>query len=81
MLAVAIVLRTIDAFTTFDQVFALTRGGPGTAPQLISIYGYNAAFKFQQTGFAAAMLLMVALVVLALAALAVRLTRRVKAVP
>ena len=81
VLAVAIVLRTIDAFTTFDQVFVLTRGGPGTATQLISIYGYNTAFKFQQTGFAAAMLLMVALVVLALAALAVRLTRRAQALP
>ena len=76
VLAVAIVLRTIDAFTTFDQVFVLTRGGPGTSTQLISIYGYNTAFKFQQTGFAAAMLLMVALVVLALAFLAVRLIRR-----
>lgn len=81
VLAVAIVLRTIDAFTTFDQVFVLTRGGPGTATQLISIYGYNTAFKFQQTGFAAAMLLMVALVVLALAALAVRLTRRAETLP
>jgi multiple sugar transport system permease protein len=81
VLAVAIVLRTIDAFTTFDQVFVLTRGGPGTATQLISIYGYNTAFKFQQTGFAAAMLLMVALVVLALAALAVRLVRRAEAAP
>jgi multiple sugar transport system permease protein len=76
VLAVAIVLRTIDAFTTFDQVFVLTRGGPGTATQLISVYGYNTAFKFQQIGFAAAMLLMVALVVLALAVLAVRLIRR-----
>ena len=76
VLAVAIVLRTIDAFTTFDQVFVLTRGGPGTATQLISIYGYNTAFKFQQVGFAAAMLFMVALVVLALAFLAVRLVRR-----
>ena len=76
VLAVAIVLRTIDAFTTFDQVFVLTRGGPGTATQLISIYGYNTAFKFQQVGFAAAMLFMVALVVLALAFLAVRLLRR-----
>jgi multiple sugar transport system permease protein len=76
VLAVAIVLRTIDAFTTFDQVFVLTRGGPGTATQLISIYGYNTAFKFQQVGFAAAMLFMVALVVLAFAFLAVRLLRR-----
>jgi multiple sugar transport system permease protein len=76
VLAVAIVLRTIDAFTTFDQVYVLTHGGPGTATELISIYGYDTFFQFQQYGYAAAMLLMVALVVLALAFFAVRLMRR-----
>jgi multiple sugar transport system permease protein len=76
VLIVAIVLRTIDAFTTFDQVYVLTHGGPGTSTQLISIYGYDTFFRFQQYGYAAAMLLMVALVVLACAFLAVRLMRR-----
>jgi multiple sugar transport system permease protein len=76
VLAVAIALRTIDAFTTFDQVFVLTKGGPGTSTQLISIYGYNTAFKFTEFGYGTAMLLAVALVVLALAALTVRLIRR-----
>jgi multiple sugar transport system permease protein len=76
VLAVAIVLRTIDAFTTFDQVYVLTHGGPGTSTELISIYGYDTFFRFQQFGYAAAMLLMVALVVLAFAFLAVRLMRR-----
>ena len=33
VLAVAIVLRTIDAFGTFDQVFVLTQGGPGTVDE------------------------------------------------
>jgi multiple sugar transport system permease protein len=76
VLAVAIVLRTIDAFTTFDQVYVLTHGGPGTSTELISIYGYDTFFRFQQFGYAAAMLLMVALVVLAFAFVAVRLMRR-----
>jgi len=79
VLAVAIVLRTIDAFGTFDQVFVLTQGGPGTATKLISIYGYEVAFKFQQTGYAAALFVTVALLILALALAAVRLLRRVEA--
>ena len=29
-------LRTIDAIGTFDQIYVLTKGGPGTATQLIS---------------------------------------------
>jgi multiple sugar transport system permease protein len=76
VLAVAIALRTIDAFTTFDQVFVLTKGGPGTSTQLISIYGYNTAFKFTEFGYGTAMLLTVALVVLAFAAITVRLIRK-----
>ncbi len=76
VLAVAIALRTIDAFTTFDQVFVLTKGGPGTSTQLISIYGYNTAFKFDEFGYGTAMLLTVALVVFAFAALTVRLIRK-----
>jgi multiple sugar transport system permease protein len=76
VLAIAIVLRTIDAFGTFDQVFVLTRGGPGEATKLLSIYGYDSAFKFQQTGYAAALFVTMGLLVLAFALAAVRLLRR-----
>ena len=73
---VAVTLRSIDALTTFDQVYVLTGGGPGTSTQLISIYGYTTFFQFQQVGYAAAMLFMVALVVLVAAGFAVGLMRR-----
>jgi multiple sugar transport system permease protein len=76
VIAVAVALRTIDAFTTFDQVFVLTGGGPGTSTQLISIYGYNTAFKFSQFGYGAAMMIVVAVLVLLFALVAVRLIRR-----
>lgn len=77
VLAIGIVLRTIDAFGTFDQVFVLTRGGPGEATRLVSLFGYDTSFKFQQTGYAAAMFVTIGLIVLALALAAVRLLRRV----
>ena len=76
VLAIAIVLRTIDCFGTFDQVFVLTRGGPGEATRLVSIFGYDTAFKFQATGYAAALFVTMGLLVLALAMAAVRLLRR-----
>jgi len=79
VLAVAIVLRTIDAFGTFDQVFVLTGGGPGQSTLVLSIFGYNTAFKFQETGYAAALFVTMGLIVLALALGAVRLLRRVEA--
>ena len=76
VLAVAIVLRTIDAFGTFDQVFVLTRGGPGDSTRLVSLYGYETAFKFQQVGFASAMFLTIGLMVLAVLFATLRLLRR-----
>jgi len=75
-IVVAVALRSIDALTTFDQVYVLTRGGPGTATQLISIYGYQTFFQFQQFGYAAALLTMVALVVIAASGAALSLMRR-----
>lgn len=78
VLAIAIVLRTIDAFGTFDQVFVLTRGGPGEATRLVSIFGYETAFKFQLVGYGSAMFVTLGLIVLSFAVVAVRLLRRVE---
>jgi multiple sugar transport system permease protein len=76
VLAIAIVLRTIDAFGTFDQVFVLTHGGPGEATKLISVFGYDTSFKFQQTGYAAALFATIGLIILAFALFAVRMLKR-----
>ncbi|HUO88016.1 MAG TPA: sugar ABC transporter permease [Rhizomicrobium sp.] len=76
VLLVAVVLRTIDAVGTFDQVYVLTKGGPGTATQLISIYAYNTAFLFNQYGRAMAMLISLLACLLLLMAVAVHLMRR-----
>jgi multiple sugar transport system permease protein len=76
VLLVAIVLRTIDAIGTFDQIFVLTKGGPGNSTQLIAIYGYKTAFLFSQYGQAAAMLLALLALTLLLMVVAIRLMRR-----
>ncbi len=76
VLLVAIVLRTIDAIGTFDQIYVLTQGGPGTATRLISIYAYNTAFLFTQYGQAAAMLISLLAMVMLLMIVAVRMMRK-----
>jgi len=76
VLLVAVVLRTIDAVGTFDQIYVLTKGGPGTATQLISIYAYNTAFLFNQYGRAMAMLIGLLACLLFLMAAAVHFMRR-----
>ena len=76
VLLVAVTLRTIDAVGTFDQIFVLTGGGPGTSTQLISIYAYNTAFLFTQYGQAMVMLVVLLGCLLLLMVPAVRLIRR-----
>jgi multiple sugar transport system permease protein len=73
---VAVVLRLIDAIGTFDQIYVLTKGGPGTSTQLISTYAYNTAFLFTQYGQAAAMLVALLAFLTILMIFAVRVTRR-----
>jgi multiple sugar transport system permease protein len=79
VLLVAVVLRTIDAVGTFDQIYVLTKGGPGDATRVISIYAYNTAFLFTQFGQAAAMLVCLLVMLMLLMIVAVRLLRRVSA--
>lgn len=76
VLSVGIILRLIDAVGTFDQVFVLTRGGPGTATQVISIYAYNTAFNFTQYGQGMAMIVFMIVVVVGLLLLALYMMRR-----
>ncbi|MEO6960268.1 MAG: sugar ABC transporter permease [Burkholderiaceae bacterium] len=46
VIIVCIVIRAIDAFRTFDIVWALTGGGPARQTELFSVYAYEQAFVF-----------------------------------
>ncbi|MBY9077313.1 Inner membrane ABC transporter permease protein YcjO [compost metagenome] len=48
------ILRAMDAMRTFDLVYILTSGGPGTATELLSIYNYKIAFGRYDMGYASA---------------------------
>jgi multiple sugar transport system permease protein len=54
-IVVALLLRSIDSFKTFDLVYVLTMGGPGISTQLLSLYTYKWGFKFFEMGYAAAL--------------------------
>lgn len=54
VIVVCIVIRTIDAFRTFDIVWTLTGGGPARQTELFSIYAYENAFIFLNFGLGSA---------------------------
>ncbi len=53
VLAVVIILKTIFSLKTFDQIYMLTNGGPGTATQTLSHYIYFSGLKYGQIGYSA----------------------------
>lgn len=71
-----VLLRAIGEMQTFEQIFGLTRGGPGTATQVIALYGYQRFFQEYRYGYGSAInMLLFALTALVGGFLAWRLYR------
>src|SRR3990172_2045777 len=54
VLIIAGILRVLDAINTFDVIFVMTQGGPGTATATFSILGWKIGFTYFDLGQAAA---------------------------
>jgi multiple sugar transport system permease protein len=77
-LVVAAVIRTIDALKTFDTIYVITGGGPGTASETINLYLYLQAFAFYNIGDASAVVVVFFVIVLALALLLLHVREKTK---
>ena len=75
VIMVAVLIRAMDAFTVFDQVYVLTQGGPGTATEVATLMVYKTAFRFSQIGYGAAMAIALLALVMALSVAIVRVFR------
>jgi multiple sugar transport system permease protein len=64
VIIVCIVIRSIDAFRTFDTVWALTGGGPARQTELLSVYAYEIAFVFLDFAKGSAAAIIGALIIL-----------------
>ena len=54
-IVVAVLIRALDALRVFEYVFAITRGGPGTATETLQFHIWRVGFQFFRMGEAAAM--------------------------
>jgi len=66
IIAIALLLRGMDALRLFDLVFILTGGGPADRTKVLSLYIYQVAYRFADPGYAAAISLFVLFVTVAL---------------
>ncbi|MGM8212231.1 carbohydrate ABC transporter permease [Virgibacillus sp. W0430] len=75
-MAVAILLRTINALKTYDLIYILTKGGPGSETEIISYHIYKQAFTFLETGYSSAMSYLLLFIVVILSFLFVKTSKR-----
>lgn len=66
IIAVAVLIRGLDAMRVFEYVFAITRGGPGTETETIQYLIYQTGIQFFRLGSASAMAYGVLFIVLVL---------------
>ena len=76
VILIVLVLRTMEAFKVFDIIWIMTGGGPANATQTIAIYAYQTAFQGYDFGAGAALGYLIALIIMALAAIYLRILGR-----
>jgi multiple sugar transport system permease protein len=70
------ITQLIASFQIFGQVFIMTKGGPGTATQVVIQHIYETGFKNYQLGYAATLSVFLFLVMAAVSAIQFRLTSK-----
>ena len=71
-LTAMLILRSADVLKLFDSIFTMTRGGPGAATELISIYIQRVGFRVFDMGVASAQALLLLVLTIVLARLYIR---------
>ena len=75
-LFIAAMIRMIDAVKSFDIIFAITQGGPGSASETINLYLYSVAFIYYDIGYGSAIAVAFFALIVALAAVMLHLRQR-----
>ena len=73
---IAAMIRTIDAVKSFDIIFAITQGGPGSASETINVYLYSVAFVYYDLGYGSAIAVVFFALIVVLAAVLLYLRQR-----
>jgi multiple sugar transport system permease protein len=67
-----VVISIIGSFQIFENVYVMTRGGPGTATRVYVFHLYQNAFEYQKMGYASALAWVLFLIILGLTWLQLR---------
>ena len=76
VIIIVLVLRCVEAFKLFDVMFVMTRGGPGTSTETISLYIYKQTFNELEWSYVAAIGLTLLVILSVLAVIGMRFMKR-----
>ena len=54
---VAAMLRLMDSLKTFDEIYVITGGGPGTASRILNLFIFDQGFRYFQMGYASSLVI------------------------
>jgi multiple sugar transport system permease protein len=77
-LFIAAMIRMIDAVKSFDIIYAITQGGPGSASETINLYLFSTAFIYYDVGYASAIAIIFFALIIALAAVMIYMRQRMQ---
>lgn len=75
-LTAVLILRSADVLKLFDMIFTMTRGGPGAATELISIYIQRVGFRVFDMGTASAQAILLLALTIVLSRLYIKVLYR-----
>ncbi len=75
-LTAVMILRSADVLKLFDMVFVMTRGGPGSATDLVSIYIQRVGFRIFDLGTASAQAILLLILTVVISRLYIRVLYR-----
>lgn len=75
VILIGMVFRFIDNFRLFDVVYAATKGGPGDATEVVSMYAFRQMFQFFNAGYGSAAAVVILAIGLIITTFALKLLR------
>lgn len=78
LILVVLLIRLIDSFKTFDSIFIMTNGGPGSATEVLSLHIYRSGLPFMNISYASAMSYLFLIILIVTTTLLIRQLRRAK---
>jgi multiple sugar transport system permease protein len=75
IIAVAFVFRFMDALKIFDEIFVVTKGGPGYVTESLSVFAVKHGFEYFRMGYAAASAFIFLVLVILLISLCLKIAK------